>query len=53
MKRKRSFSISALAEEDLTAIYRWYLTRANVDVAERFLASFERTCSRLLSSADP
>lgn len=41
-------SISARAEADLTHQYRWYVDNASEDVAERFLAEFGATVSKLL-----
>ena len=38
---KHSVSLSGRAEADLTNQYRWYLDNATVDVAERFLKSFD------------
>jgi plasmid stabilization system protein ParE len=42
-----SVSISGRAEADLTHQYRWYLDNATVQVAERFLASFDATTIKL------
>ncbi len=38
---KHSVSLSGRAEADLTNQYRWYLDNATVDVAERFLKTFD------------
>jgi plasmid stabilization system protein ParE len=44
---KRTISISRRAELDLTHQYRWFLDQAGVEVAERFLHSFDSSVSRL------
>lgn len=38
---KHSVSLSGRAEADLTNQYRWYLDRAAVEVAERFLKALD------------
>jgi toxin ParE1/3/4 len=53
MKRKRSLSVSALAEADLSSAYHWYLNKAGVDVAERFLSAFEQACIGISASPSP
>jgi toxin ParE1/3/4 len=40
-------SISGYAEADLTHQYRWYLENATVEVAERYLKSFDLTAEKL------
>jgi plasmid stabilization system protein ParE len=47
--------ISDPAEEDLINQYRWYVENASVEVAERFLVSFDGTVERFdpLSTAGP
>ena len=39
--------VSTRAEADLTHQYRWYLENASVEVAERFLTSFDATVETL------
>lgn len=39
--------IAGRAEADLTHQYRWYLDNAGVEIAERFLATFDGTVARL------
>ena len=45
-------SISGRAEADVTSQYRWYLSNAGEQVAERFLAAFDSTVQRLAESPD-
>jgi plasmid stabilization system protein ParE len=40
-------TISGRAEADLTSQYRWYFDNAGEQVAERFLAAFDRTVEAL------
>jgi plasmid stabilization system protein ParE len=42
-------TISGRAEADLAHQYRWYLDHAGVEVAERYLAAFNATLSRLMT----
>ena len=48
---KRS-EVSADAEADLGLQYEWYLDKADEDIAERYLRSFQATLSRILVQPD-
>lgn len=45
-------SLSGRAEADLTSQYRWYLSNAGEQVAERFMSAFDATIERLAKSPD-
>jgi plasmid stabilization system protein ParE len=40
--------ISGRAEADLTHQYRWYVSNAGVEVADRFLTGFDATVGKLV-----